>query len=92
MNSFGYLHQGSFLLNRFNFNSSISKASNHMPGKMWDEITFPFPNVSDCIVEVWEWINNLGLDNIAIRLIDLSNLKVHMWWTDLVIYTRVHFY
>ena len=32
--------------------------SNHMPSKMWDEITYPFPNFNSCTVEVWEWISN----------------------------------
>ena len=25
---------------------------------MWDEISNPFPNFSDCTTEVWEWISN----------------------------------
>ena len=29
-----------------------------MPSKMWDEITYPFPNFSGSTVEVWEWISN----------------------------------
>ena len=29
-----------------------------MPGKVWDEITYPFPNFNGCTVEVWEWISN----------------------------------
>ena len=32
--------------------------SNHMPCKVWDEITYPFPNFNGAAVEVWEWINN----------------------------------
>ena len=32
--------------------------SNHMFNKMWDKITYPFPNFNDCTVEVWEWISN----------------------------------
>ena len=28
--------------------------SNHMPSKVWDEITYPVPNFN----EVWEWISN----------------------------------
>ena len=32
--------------------------SNHMPRKMWDEITYPFPNFNGCTVEVWEWISH----------------------------------
>ena len=26
--------------------------SNHMPGKVWDEITYPFLNFNSCTVEV----------------------------------------
>ena len=26
--------------------------SNHMPNKMWDEITYPFPNFNGCVVDV----------------------------------------
>ena len=32
--------------------------SNHMPSKMWDEITYPFPNFDGATIEVWEWISN----------------------------------
>ena len=24
---------------------------------MWDEITYPFPNLSGATVEIWEWIS-----------------------------------
>ena len=26
--------------------------------KIWDVITYPFPNFSYCTIEIWEWINN----------------------------------
>ena len=29
-----------------------------MHNKVWDKITYPFPNFNDYIVEVWEWISN----------------------------------
>ena len=29
-----------------------------MPSKVWDEITYPFPNFNVCTFEVWEWIGN----------------------------------
>ena len=29
-----------------------------MPSKVWDEITYPFPNFNGATVEVWEWISN----------------------------------
>ena len=28
--------------------------SNYMPSKMWDEITYPFPNFNGCTIGVWE--------------------------------------
>ena len=31
---------------------------NHMPNKVWDEITYPLPNVSGVTVEVWELSSN----------------------------------
>ena len=36
----------------------LSWISSHMPSKVSDEITYPFPNFNGCTVEVWEWINN----------------------------------
>ena len=30
--------------------------SNHMPTKVWGEITYPFPNFNGATVEVWKWI------------------------------------
>ena len=39
--------------------------SNHMPCKVQDEITYPFPNFSGCIVEVWEWRSNFILHFIT---------------------------
>ena len=32
--------------------------SNHMPGIVWDEITYSFLNFNGCTVEVKEWISN----------------------------------
>ena len=32
--------------------------SNYIPSKVWDEITYPFPNFNGVSVEVWEWISN----------------------------------
>ena len=29
-----------------------------MPGKVWDEIIYPFPNFNGVTIEVWGWINN----------------------------------
>ena len=27
-----------------------------MPTKIWDEITYPFPNFNGATVDVWEWM------------------------------------
>ena len=32
--------------------------SNHIHYEVCDEITYPFPNIHECTVEVWEWISN----------------------------------
>ena len=32
--------------------------NNHMPSKVWVEITYPLPNFNSATVEVWEWISN----------------------------------
>ena len=29
-----------------------------MPSKVWDEITYSFPNLNGCTVEIGEWISN----------------------------------
>ena len=33
--------------------------NNHMPSKMWNNITYRFPNFNGTTVEVWEWIINI---------------------------------
>ena len=32
--------------------------SNHMPSKVYEEITYPFPNFNSVTIEVWQWIDN----------------------------------
>ena len=49
-------HQGPLLLTWFIINPSIDKY--HMPSKVWDEITDPFPNFNCCSVEIWKWMND----------------------------------
>ena len=36
---------------------STASISNHMPSNVWDEITYPFPNLDGCIIELIEWIS-----------------------------------
>ena len=32
-----------------------ARLSNYIHYEMWDDITYPFPNVNDRTVEVWDW-------------------------------------
>ena len=50
-----------------------SWVSNYTPNKVWDEITFQFPNFDGRTVEVWEWINNF------IRYI-IMNVITYLCW------------
>ena len=36
----------------------ISWIDSYFHHKLWDEITYPFPNFNGCTVEVWEWISD----------------------------------
>ena len=42
-----YYRMGHILLRLFNFNPSMDKVT------VWDEITYPFPNIKGATVEVW---------------------------------------
>ena len=64
-----------------------------MPSKVWDEITYPFPNFNGATVEVWEWISNFD-PNLLMDLITYSckehNLQyipenMHMVWLCFVL-------
>ena len=55
-------------------NLNPSMISNHIHYKVWEEITYPFPNFNGCANEVWEWISNLispSLD-MWLKLIQVS--------------------
>ena len=51
--------------------------------KMWDEITYPFPNFNGAIIEVWEWVINSiplycacdYLSMLGLKLINVRNLQ-----------------
>ena len=55
-----------------------------MPSKVWDEITYPFPNFNGATVEVWEWISYSTFYNGCNYLSMLSkgdprNVSVWRW-------------
>ena len=57
--------------------------SNHMFCKMWDGITYPFPNFNSWTDEVWEWISNLlshlVMDMITYQCQDWSETMLVKW-------------
>ena len=63
------------------FNLIPAWISNHIHYKVWDEITYSFPNFNGCTVEVWERINNFNphfimggnyLSMLGLKLIHVS--------------------
>ena len=52
--------------------------SNRIHSKLWDEITYQFPNFNGCTVEVWEWISNFSHTYSCWVLIRVSNRC--LWW------------
>ena len=42
--------------------------SNHMPRKLWNEITYVFPNLNGSIIEAWERVSNL-IPNFVVDVI-----------------------
>ena len=53
-------------------NSIATQKSNHLPCKVWDGITYPFPNLNGCTVDVWKGISNF----IPSIIIDV----IIPWW------------
>ena len=47
--------------------------SNHMPSKLWNDLTYPLPNSNGCTVEVWERISNLFCISSWMELL------IHAW-------------
>ena len=60
---------GPFLLTWINFNLSMDNNYNE-----WDEITYPFPNFNDRIVEFWESMSNFIPHFLGIWLFDHTGI------------------
>ena len=50
------IHQGPLLLTLNNFDPSMDRYS--MLSKVWDKITYHFPNFNCCTIDVCEWISD----------------------------------
>ena len=51
--------------------------SNHMPSKVWGEITYPFLNFNGTTIEVYEWISNF-IPHFIVDVIHLSMLGLKL--------------
>ena len=75
---FSWITRGLFyLLSWLNVNPTC--ISNYIHHKVWDEITYPFPNIKGCTVEVWIWIINFvphfNLRNVVLFIIINTTCK-----------------
>ena len=52
----------------------LSKCTNN---KVWDEITYPFPNLNGTAVEVSEWISNTILHPMGMWLLIHDGINVN---------------
>ena len=48
----------------------------HIHYKVWNEITYQFPNVNDATVEVWEWISNSIPGHVSSSMPELKLIRV----------------
>ena len=51
--------------------------NNHIHYKVWDDITYPFPNLKCCAVEVQEWMNYFIPHFIMVWLLIHAGIKVN---------------
>ena len=69
---------GLFLPTRINSNTSIDNNNNHMPSKLWGEITYTFPNVNGGTVN---FVNGEALPShtvLWIQLLIQAGIKVDL--------------
>ena len=52
---------------------------NYIYYRMWDEITYPFPNFIGTTVEVWEWISNF-MPHLSMLGFGLNHDKGATYW------------
>ena len=53
--------------------------NNYIHYKVWDEITYPFPNLIGATVEVWEWISNFT-PHFTGHVITYPSWGPRSWW------------
>ena len=46
-----------------------------MDSKVWQEITFQFPDLKSTAVEVWEWISNFIAYFVMVQLLIHAGIK-----------------
>ena len=51
--------------------------SNYIEHKVWDEITYPFPNFNGKAVEVWKLISNFTHTLLSMWLLIFAGIKIN---------------
>ena len=57
-----------------------------MPHKVWNKITYPFPNSNGCIIEALEWINDFTSDFIM----DVISYYWYWLFTNSILTNTMH--
>ena len=61
--------------------SILAWINNNEPHKVWNEITYPFPNFNGCTSEVWEWIRN-STSYFKMDVITYPNFRITLEWSS----------
>ena len=56
--------------------------------KVWDEITYPFPNLNGCTDEVWEATLNCACDYLSMPGLKLIHVSKRGPWSFMQLKTR----
>ena len=69
-----------------------SKESNYINHKWWDKITYPFSNLHDAIVEIWDWISNFcAYDYLCMLGLKLNNVNKRGPWGMAMFWCLMYF-
>ena len=58
--------------------------SNYIHYKVWDEITYPFPNFKGATIEVWEWISNFFTHFMMAMITNPFEIKVKPYMLNIL--------
>ena len=65
----------------YGLTSILAWINNNEHHKVWNEITYPFPNFNGCTSEVWEWIRN-STSYFKMDVITYPNFGITLEWSS----------